>query len=86
MLYDFANTGKINHNQIIDRLSYNTKNDKAFAVSGKIMHPYMSCNELTKPRITKDEIKNIILGNGQNLLSPERRFDAIVYSSSELFK
>jgi hypothetical protein len=86
MLYDFSKTGKINHNQIIDKLSYNTKNDKAFAVSGRIIQPYMTCNELTKPRIKKDEIKNIILGNGQNLLSPERRFDAIVYSSSELFK
>ncbi len=86
MLYDFANTSQINHNQIIDRLSYNTKNDKAFAVSGKITQPYMTCDELTKPRIKKEEIKNIILGNGQHLLSPERRFDAIVYSSPELFK
>lgn len=86
MLYDFAKTSQINHNQIIDKLSYNTKNDKAFAVSGKITQSYMTCDELTKPRIKKDEIKNIILGNGQNLLSPERRFDAIVYSSPELFK
>ena len=36
-------------------------------------------------RITKNEIKNIILGGGQNLLSPERRFDAIIYNSPELF-
>ena len=46
----------------------------------------MTCAELTKPRIRKDEIKKIILGGGQNLLSPERRFDAIIYNSPDLFK
>ena len=45
----------------------------------------MNCYELKNPRITKNEIKNIILGGGQNLLSPERRFDAIIYNSPELF-
>lgn len=85
MLYDFAKQGQINHHKIIDELSYNTKNDKAFAVSGRITHRYMTCPELIKPRIEKKEIRKIILGGGQNLLSPERRFDAIIYNSPELF-
>jgi hypothetical protein len=85
MLYDFSHNAQINHKKIIDELSYNTKNDKAFAVSGKVTHPYMKCAELLKPRITKDQIKEIILGGGHNLLSPERRFDAIIFSSPELF-
>ena len=85
MLLDFCNTGKINHVKVIDELSYNTKNDKAFAVSGRFSHPFMTCNELTTPRITKNEIKNIILGNGHLMLSPERRFDAIIYNSPDLF-
>jgi hypothetical protein len=85
MLYDFSRNGQINHLKIIDELSYNTKNDKAFAVSGRVTHPYMKCAELTKPRITKDQIREIIIGGGQNLLSPERRFDAIIFNSPELF-
>ena len=85
MLLDFCNTGKINHVKVIDELSYNTKNDKAFAVSGRFSHPFMTCNELTTPRITKNEIKNIILGNGHLMLSPERRFDAIIYNYPDLF-
>ncbi len=84
-LLDFCKNGKINHTKIIDELSFNTKNDKAFAVSGKVSQPFMACAELTKPRITKDEIKNIILGGGHLLLSPERRFDAIIYNSPDLF-
>lgn len=85
MLYDFGKNGQINHGKIIDELSFNTKNDKAFAVSGRITRRFMTCDELTNPRIQKSEIKNIILGGGQQLLSPERRFDAIIYNSSELF-
>ncbi len=85
MLLDFCNNDKIDHSKIIDELSYNTKNDKVFAISGKVSHPFMACAELTTPRIRKDEIKNIILGNGHLLLSPERRFDAIICNSPGLF-
>lgn len=86
MLYDFSKNNQINHKKIIDELSYNTKNDKAFAVSGKVTHSYMKSEILLKPRIKKEQIKEIILGGGQNLLSPERRFDAIIYNSPELFE
>jgi HindVP restriction endonuclease len=85
MLYDFSLHGQINHRKVIDELSYDTKNDKAFAVNGRITYPYMQSEILTKPRITKKQIKEIIIGGGQNLLSPERRFDAIVFNSPELF-
>lgn len=85
MLYDFSIKGQINHKLVIDKLSYNTKNDKAFALNGKITHKYMASKELTKPRIHKEEIRHIILGGGHNMLSPERRFDAIIFNSPELF-
>jgi hypothetical protein len=85
MLLDICTNGRCDYKDIIDRLSYNTKNDKAFASAGNVTNPYMSCENLTSPRIKKDEIKNIILGGGQNLLSPERRFDAIIFNSPELF-
>lgn len=85
MLFDFAKKGHFDGASIIDELSYNTKNDKAFATNGCRTHSIMACPELTCPRIKKDEIKKIILGGGQNLLSPERRFDAIIYNSPDLF-
>ncbi len=86
MLFDFSNDGQINHTKIIDELSYNTKNDKAFALSGIRTHSFLECDELLKPRISKEMIKEIILGGGQKLLSPERRFDAIIYNSQDLFE
>ncbi|MBE8233643.1 MAG: HindVP family restriction endonuclease, partial [Endozoicomonadaceae bacterium] len=86
MLKDFIENGKFNHEEIIDNLSYNTKNDKAFASAGNVTNKYMSTKRLETPTISKSEIKNIILGGGQNMLSPERRFDAIIFNSPELFK
>jgi len=85
MLLEFGEKKQINSRKIIDQLSYNTKNDKAFAVNGRITNRYMACPELIKPRVTKQQIKEIILGGGQNLLSPERRFDAILYNSPDIF-
>lgn len=85
MLVDIAINGQTNFQETIDQLSYNTKNDKAFASSGSVTRNFMKHANLTKPRIKKEEIKNIIFGGGQNLLSPERRFDAIIVNSPEIF-
>lgn len=86
MLWDYCYENHFDGDKIVDALSYNTKNDKAFSTNGSRTHHLMNCEELHRPRITKSEIKNIILGGGQNLLSPERRFDAIIYNSPELFE
>lgn len=85
MLIDIKDNKKFNHEKIINNLSYNTKNDKAFASAGNITNKYMTCPRLINPIIKKSEIKEIILGGGQNLLSPERRFDAILFNSPGLF-
>jgi hypothetical protein len=85
MLYDLSSDQLFNPKKIIDQLSYNTKNDKAFAVSGRYTHPYLKSEILRSPRIKKNDVKCIILGGGQNLLSPERRFDAIIFNSPDLF-
>ena len=83
MLSDFATDGKIDPQTV--SVGFTKQTDKAFALSGRKTHPYMSCAELSQPRIKKTEIKNIILGRGEKLLSPERRFDAILVNSPELF-
>lgn len=88
MLYDYGTSenNQFNHRQIIDTMGYNTRNDKAFAVSGIVTHRYLSHEHLVKPRISKYDLRNIILGGGQNYLSPERRLDAIIVNSPELFE
>lgn len=86
MLYQFAVEGKIDHQHIIDTYTYGTKNDKAFAIGGMKTREYMRSPQLLNPRITRPEIKDIILGGGEKLLSPERRFDGIVQNTIDLFE
>jgi hypothetical protein len=86
MLNEFSVKGTFHTHEIFQKLTYTMKNDKAFSVSGRKTNRFMYSDELLNPRITKDEIKNIILGGGELLLSPERRFDAALVSSQNLFK
>jgi HindVP restriction endonuclease len=46
----------------------------------------MNSPQLTQPRFKKEIVRDIILGGGQKFLSPERRLDAILVSSPDLFR
>lgn len=85
-IYEVASRGKVFQQSIYDGMTFNTLNDKEFAISGARTNAFMRCDRLTTPIITKDQIKEIILGGGQKYLSPERRFDAIIFFSQELFE
>lgn len=85
MLLDYVTYDTFDYKRIIRLQSYNLANDKAFALPGSKAHEFLKCEEVVKPRISKFEIKNIILGGGQELLSPERRFDAVLVNSPEIF-
>lgn len=84
-MYEFAKSGKVFQAPIYDGMTFDTLNDKEFAIGGGQTNRRMKCARLLKPKVRKDEIKNIVLGGGQKYLSPERRFDAILYFSTDLF-
>lgn len=85
-IYERSRADKVYQAPIYDGMTYDHQNDKEFSISGTKSRTLMACPRLTKPIIGKDEIKNIILGGGQKYLSPERRFDAILYFSNDLFE
>ncbi|MCM1517899.1 MAG: HindVP family restriction endonuclease [Pseudoflavonifractor sp.] len=86
MLLEYSGIyGQFDYRRIVRLHSYNIANDKAYSLSGTQSYEFLKSEELCHPRISKYEIKNIILGGGQNLLSPERRFDAVIVNSPDLF-
>lgn len=85
MLLDYVTYDTFDYKRIIRLQSYNLANDKAFALPGTKSLRFIKSDIIIKPRISKYEIKNIILGGGQDLLSPERRFDAVLVNSPDLF-
>lgn len=84
-LYEVSKNKMVYQQPIYDGMNFDTLNDKEFSIAGIKTNSYMSCDRLKKPAIHKNEIKKIILGGGQKYLSPERRFDAIIYFSKDLF-
>ena len=85
MLLDYLTYDTFDYKRIIRLQSYNLANDKAFALPGAKSRVFLKSDIVAKPRISKYEIKNIILGGGQDLLSPERRFDAVLVNSPDIF-
>ncbi len=85
MLFDYYVYGHFDYDNTINDLAYGTKNDKAFAISGQVSYPLLKGPVLTHPRVGRDEIKHIIPNGGQLLLSPERRFDALIVNTPDLF-
>lgn len=86
MLLDYVTYGKFDYRRIIRLQSYNMANDKAFSLPGSRTRPFLKEAEIIRPRVSKYNIKEIILGGGQNLLSPERRFDAVLVNSPDIFQ
>lgn len=84
-LYERSKSDKVYQAPIYDGMTFDNQNDKEFAMSGNRTRELMASDRLKKPIITKDEIKKIILGGGHKHLSPERRFDAILYFSNDIF-
>ena len=84
-LYEASRGGVVYQKPIYDGMTYDTLNDKEFSVGGRKTNQFMSCSRLTCPVVTTKEIKHIVLGGGQKFLSPERRFDSILFFSKDLF-
>ncbi len=84
-LYEASRGDSVYQKPIYDGMTYDTLNDKEFSMSGRKTNRYMACERLTRPLVGKNEIKNIVLGGGQRYLSPERRFDSILYFSKDIF-
>lgn len=79
MLCYYAVYNTIPGEDLIHMLAYGNQTDKAFAAGGKITLSFLNSKELINPRVLSSDLKDIILGKGDEYLSPERRLDATLY-------
>jgi hypothetical protein len=79
ILYEISVQQKTSINKIYTEMAFGRQTDKEFAVNGSITRKFMKSERRGKPIMPKECLKNIILGGGEKLLSPERRFDQTVY-------
>ena len=79
-LWEVSQRRKVYQAPIYDGMTYNTLNDKELSISGNITNQYMrGSNRLMRPYFKRDVLSKVILGGGEKYLSPERRFDAVIY-------
>ena len=74
----YVNSNYFHSADAISKTTYGTKNDKAFALGGSKMNKYLPNEMLDRPRIPSTALKEILIGDGINFLSPERRLDAAI--------
>jgi len=79
ILYEISTQQKTNIYQIYTEMAFEHQTDKEFAMNGGVTRNYMKSNRRHTPIMKKDCLSEIILGGGEKLLSPERRFDQTVY-------
>lgn len=85
-LYQLSSAGEIDREHLFNEMGYDLQNDKAFSLSGRKVQPYLNHQRLIQPAIPKTALRDLILGNGRDLLSPERRLDASIYFTwAEMF-
>jgi hypothetical protein len=79
ILYEISVQKKTNIEYIYTDMDFGHQTDKEFAVNGGITRNYMTSNRRLTPIMSKNCLLDIILGGGEKLLHPERRFDQTVY-------
>ena len=85
-LFERASGAKVYQQPIYDGMTFDFQNDKEFAISGMRSRGLMACERLHRLAVSRSSIRDIVLGGGHTYLSPERRFDAILYFSTDLFE
>ena len=78
-LYMLCTADRFNYNQIYTGMPLGNQTDKAFAISGNKSIHYLFHSRLEKPHFPPSVLSQLILNGGASRLSPERRFDAVIF-------
>ena len=86
-IFEIIAIGKVRYGQIYDGMPLGNQTDKAMSFNGSSTFAWMRHKRLLRPAIRRDALRDIILNHGEQMLSPERRFDATIYfTCQELLK
>lgn len=77
-LYEILSMGDYNYTKIYKNMGLGMQTDKAFSISGRKSSKYLKHKRLTNPIYPANLLGKIVVNGGENMLKPERRFDAAV--------
>jgi len=76
-LWDYSAQNTFNFEDIHSKITYGVQSDKAASFTSNAFERLKS-EEFFKPRVRRDELKNILKPEGARYLNPERRLDAVI--------
>lgn len=77
-LWDYTTQGSLNFGRIHSAITYGVQSDKAASFTGSASLVHLTSEEFLKPRITRDELENVLSRSALEHLMPERRLDAAI--------
>lgn len=78
-LWELSRSGRIRMKDIYRQMAFGNQTDKEFAIPGTKWRGYISSDRITRPRLHKDVLNEIIRPGYIERLKPERRFDQTLY-------
>lgn len=86
LLFESTLRMKPSMSSIFSSMAYSYQTDKEFSASGQIWRSYVDHKRIQSPAVKKEAIFDIIRNGGEELLSPERRFDQTVTYLAQFLK
>lgn len=77
-LWDYTTQGSLDFGRHHSRITYGVQSDKAASFTGNASLNHLRSPEFLKPRITRDELENVLSPTALEYLMPERRLDAAI--------
>lgn len=81
-LWQYATQGSLNFGNIHERLTYGSQTDKAGSFTSNASLSLMESDVFFYPRISREEITEVVTTEGLALLMPERRLDQALWIQS----
>ena len=77
-LWDYTTQGSLNFGRIHSEITFGVQSDKAASFTGHASLKHLESPEFFDPRITRNELENILSPTALEHLMPERRLDAAI--------
>ena len=77
-LYDYAAQAILNFEKHHSSITYGSQTDKAGSFAGDTPYRHLRSEQLFSPRVTKDELSEIVSERALDHLMPERRLDGVL--------
>lgn len=72
--------------RIVEETGYGLPSEKEFMMNGRQVNRYMTCDRLTRPAVSSEDVTFLASCGFESMIMPERRLDMAVYNAVRTFR